>query len=188
MFIRLRPTRWRSGPRADGNLYGVANFVSGTGVVYEVTASGAVTILARSPRRASIGPCAWPAPTDPSMAAAATTYFAIRRALASIIGAPREIRTIRSPTPGSGCRGHFFRTKQRGRKRRNRLDLHRILARPWSYAVRQPVTLTLGQAATLTWSSTGETTCAASGAWSGAKLRAARSRSPQTALGAIPSR
>jgi uncharacterized repeat protein (TIGR03803 family) len=171
---------------ADGNLYGVANFVSGTGVVYEVTASGAVTILA-SISSSSFDWTMRLAGTDGSIYGGGGNYVFRYTPGAGIYywSAAGNSNQYGAPTAlVQDAAGTFFGQSSEGGNDEIGSIFTASLLGPGVTLSASPVTLTLGQAATLTWSSTGETTCAASGAWSGAKATSGALAVTPTALGA----
>jgi uncharacterized repeat protein (TIGR03803 family) len=154
----------------DNNLYGVANFVSGTGVIYEVTTSGTVNILS-----------------------SITLFINWTMRLAgndgNIYGGGEGY--VFQYTPGGGLyfwngvansnqygaaiglvqdgKGNFYGQSSEGGSSLVGSIFTATFAAPGVTLTASPTTITLGQNSTLTWSSTDETSCTAGGAWSGNK-------------------
>ena len=156
----------------DNNLYGVANFVSGAGVFYEVvTSSGTVNIL----------PIAAGPNFDWTMRLAGED--------GNIYGGGGDY--VFQYTPGGGIfywnggvnsnqygaliglvqdeQGNFYGQSTQGGSSLVGAIFTATLAAPGVTLTASPTTITLGQSSTLTWSSTDETSCTAGGAWSGSE-------------------
>jgi uncharacterized repeat protein (TIGR03803 family) len=154
----------------DNNLYGVANFVSGMGMFYEVvTTSGAVNAVASAP--------------------GFTFEWTMRLAGedGNIYGGGGNY--VFQYTPGGGVyfwnggensnqygaliglvqdgTGNFYGQSSEGGSSLVGSIFTATLAAAGATLTASPTTITLGQSSTLTWSSTDESSCTAGGAWSG---------------------
>jgi uncharacterized repeat protein (TIGR03803 family) len=155
----------------DNNLYGVANFVSGAGMVYEVvTATGAVNAVA-----------------SPSFNFEWTMRLAGQDG--NIYGGGEDYAF--QYTPGGGIffwngtantnpiggliglvqdgKGNFYGQSSEGGSNLIGSIFTATLAASGVTLTASPTSITLGQPTTLTWSSTDETSCTAGGAWSGSE-------------------
>ena len=167
----------------DNNLYGVANFASGSAMFYEVTPSGNVNMLSSIP--AFINWTMRLAGNDGNVYGGGEGY-------------------IFQYTPGGGVyfwngvansnqygaatglvqdgNGNFYGQSSEGGSSLVGSIFTATFAAPGVTLTASPTTITRGQSSTLTWSSTDETSRTAGGAWNGNKATSGMLVTP-TAIG-----